>query len=483
MTLHHPEITRVALIFRPLSVPLSTAARLIGYTDNVVGALRYGEAFTARWLPSSAGWSEYLILWLIAAARQLWTNLSRIKSLLGSQIKEYLVSPIQISVVSWISVHFRPSTARQREDKAANDDSTLEQKSLIWLANQLPMSADSDLRLDLLFTGVLDTLLESMHSSFALAAPWLSIFEPLSGRFLWQILDSNLPEENYRHVGILVGCIEKLKAKGKITHSSNYELSPGSREYWSQCCFSAEALKNTRMTSSENMSFLLARDVPVPSVDSMNELKATVELIKWRNQADPKVDVWIEIILRRSLYSNKYMKSCMKSFKSFVSIHRTVQGGKLWLSAQEAEKRCQQVLDVIKVADYLIMQGGWKLHSDLIWLICEDMKQPDQEWPCLPDCPKEASERVAEIQDPCLALIAAYTCGFPMSNKAGMTKAYSERYRHSLLFVQNLLCRELLLEDTEDMWQLRAAVIGDNSEFVQELCKTVLQDPKNLVCS
>jgi Family of unknown function (DUF6535) len=238
-----------------------------------------------------------------------------------------------IAVLQWIKKHFLPGrTSRYREDKAAEQDPSVASDALAWLAQQLPISADSHERLLLCASGIPALSTEYPPSPLFHDAPWLAILELLSEHFLRQILEPGCTEKDYEGVGILLHCINIPLIRSQVVPDASYIQDPANFDYWSQRCLVADDTLNLRARFQAPMAFLLARDMPVPSLSSKYELEATWKLIRWRNSISvtgewPNLtvrsdNIWPDIFGDMGRYSPEFFESCLRHFVPWTTIHR-----------------------------------------------------------------------------------------------------------------------------------------------------------------
>ena len=367
---------------------------------------------------------------------------------------------LSATIFTWIKTHVLPNkTSRAREDAAAKTDTDLEQQALIWLAHQLPITADSSHRLGLLITEVLRIPLEAPGPEESIQNPWVPILESFSGQYMHRILKPTLPEDNYEDIGAFLHFIERHNIRNRLAFSTKYITDTSNQEYWSQCCFSMTDIVSSRLTSLERMSLLLTRDVPLPSIDSDVELRTTIRLIKWRNLTGPKSpSVWIDIFTQPGLYSAEYLVSCLQSFKLLIS-----RGGRdvlssLWPPEKEARDRSQQVARIFEVANYLLQKDdSVAFHHDLVALLCMNMSQQYHQCPLSPQSPDDIRNRIANIGDPCLERLVLVVWGVPITRNVMIPRAYTEKYKGSISEVRDILYHNTLSEDSEALWHARAA--------------------------
>jgi hypothetical protein len=238
------------------------------------------------------------------------------------------------AVLQWINKHLLPErTFRYREDNAAKQDPSVASDALAWLARQLPISADSYERLLLCISGIPALSQENPPSPHFLNAPWLAILDVLSKHFLHQILDPASTEKDYQGVGILLQCIDSPFIRSTVVPAASYCQNPSERGYWSQCRLEKDGMLYFGNTGRTPVTFLLARDVPVPSPGSKYESEATWKLIRWRNSisiAGSRInrgvrsdDIWPEIFSDIGRYSPEYFESCLRHFRVWTSMVRS----------------------------------------------------------------------------------------------------------------------------------------------------------------
>jgi Family of unknown function (DUF6535) len=235
------------------------------------------------------------------------------------------------AAIQWIKKHFLPGHAsRYREDQAAEQEPSAASDALAWLAYQLPLSAESHERLLLWIGGI--TALSTGGSLFPrfYDSPWLAILEVLSERFIRQILDTASLEKDYQGVGMLLHCINSPVIRSKVVPDASYIRDSTRREYWGQCCLVEDGTLDLGGIRQVPMSFLLARDVPVPSLHSTYELEATWKLIRWRNsirfagewpyQHLLSGNIWPEVFSDIGRYSPEFFESCLCHFQVWSTI-------------------------------------------------------------------------------------------------------------------------------------------------------------------
>jgi hypothetical protein len=225
------------------------------------------------------------------------------------------------ATIHWIKIHILPrTTSRQREDEVAKRDPQLGQHALAWLAQQLNISLDSHRRLLLLLREVTTLSSADTLSSSFLQVPWPEILDSLGWHYMQKILEGALAEEDYDAVGVLLRCSRVPQIEAKISPGPGYTTDPSKFDYWAQSCFSLPIHTKIHPSLSENITFLLARDVPTPSLGSRSELETTTKLIRWRNSAGLKDnDIWLDIFSSIKTFSSRYFESCLRCFESVVT--------------------------------------------------------------------------------------------------------------------------------------------------------------------
>jgi Family of unknown function (DUF6535) len=237
------------------------------------------------------------------------------------------------AAMQWIAKHFLPGrTSRYREDQAAEQDPSVASDALAWLAQQLPISADSHERLLLCISGILGLSTENPPSPRFYTTPWLTILNFLSKHFMTQIIDRNSSNHDYQGVGILMQCIDSPFIRSNVVPDVSYIRNPREAEYWGQCCLVKDGTLHLGTMRQVPMAFLLARDVPVPSPGSKHELEATWKLIKWRNSISVTglrfnrklrtYDIWPEIFGDIGGYSPEFFEACLCHFRVWTTIPR-----------------------------------------------------------------------------------------------------------------------------------------------------------------
>ena len=363
-------------------------------------------------------------------------------------------------IYTWFKKNVIPNkTSREREDIAAKFDIGLEPQALIWLASQLPVTVDSRHRLGLLLNQLLATPMETSISPEPVDDPWLSILESFSGEYMRRILGPAIPEDKYEDIGALLHCIKRISTQNGLKFSPLYETDPQYSSYWTQCCFTVKELASSTLASSENMSLLLTRDVPLPSINSEVELKTSVKLIKWRNFVDGRgPNIWIDIFAQRNLYSVDYLESCLQSFKSFISSGGYSATKTLRLQDNEAEERGPKIVQIFEVADYLLQRDkDASFHQGLISFLCMNIKAYRGRWSLLRQPPEDVWQRIINTYDPCLALLAVRAWGLPVVSDIPISGVYAKAYKISISKVRDILYSNLSLSDSEALWRARAA--------------------------
>ena len=385
-------------------------------------------------------------------------------------------------------VRFELRIARVREQKAPDLNPVLKEEALGWLANQLPVSADSHRRLFLLIAGVDSLPPGTKYPKSFFQAPWVSILESLGLVYMRKIFEGASEDNEYEVVGPLLRTISLPEIKEKISPGKSYQKDPSTATYWTQCCF--EGTKITSFPGGMNMSFLLGRDVPAPSAGNTDELGMTIKLIKWRNSAGPKdVVLWTEIFSDSDHYSAQYLKQCIDHFAKVTRICRlqpdTISGLNVsWTMDQSMESRRDQVIDVLRAFNKCIdMDRNPEFHCDLVHIICRDLGQSGQHvWPRSATCPADIQKRLANIKDPLFAVIGTYVSGTTLPSMDSITTAYFEKYRESLSIVQSLLYTTLLSTDPPVIWHLRAAVWCEHTcQSMTTILDQALKFPEQLV--
>jgi hypothetical protein len=191
------------------------------------------------------------------------------------------------------------------------------------------LSTDSHERLFLWVNGVTALFTENPPSPRFYDAPWLAILDLLSEHFLRQILDPGSMEKDYEGVGILLHCINTPSIRSKVVPDASYSRDPEEAHYWGQCCLVVDGNMNLEAIRHAPVAFLLARDMPVPSLGSKFELEATWKLIRWRNsisitrewQVHSK-SIWPDIFSDIGRYSPEFFESCLRHFGLWTTIPR-----------------------------------------------------------------------------------------------------------------------------------------------------------------
>jgi hypothetical protein len=236
-----------------------------------------------------------------------------------------------IAVLQWIKKHILPErTSRYREDKAAEQDPSVASDALAWLAQQLPISADSQERLLLCVSGIPALPTKNPPSPLFHDGPWLAILDFLSEHFLRQILEPRSTDKDYEGVGILLHCINMPFIRGKVVRDASYIQNPGNLDYWIHGCLVVNGTLDLGARGQAPMAFMLARDMPVPSLGSKYELEATWKLIRWRNSisvtrkwALRSDNIWPDIFSDIGRYSPEFFESCLRHFGLWTAMHRS----------------------------------------------------------------------------------------------------------------------------------------------------------------
>jgi len=182
----------------------------------------------------------------------------------------------------WVKVQWQsftrtsPSTILRTRDEMAINDPQLNQQLVTWLAQQLPITTDSNPRFLLLFNYAFGGL----PKSHLLPVPTLN---SLGGEYMKKILEDMLTEGDYEVIYALIHYNRTPVVEGHVRPSTEYVDDPSTDEYWRQYRFRAWSISSSPAKSHKNMAFLLARDVPLPSAASKSEMMTTIELIRWRN--------------------------------------------------------------------------------------------------------------------------------------------------------------------------------------------------------
>jgi hypothetical protein len=234
--------------------------------------------------------------------------------------------PLVEAISNRIKAHLlNDGASRNREDETAKQDPVLEQEALAWLAQQLPISDDAHERLLLCVSGIPALSTTNPPSPRFHNAPWLTILEVLSECFMRQIFETTSSEMNYRGVGILLLCINSPFIRNRVVPAEKSSLNPRDRHYWGPWHFEDE--KNPRLgeIGDTNMTFLLGRDIPVPSLGSKYELETTWKLIRWCNSTKAEVwhvyelcgaSTWPDVFGDIRRYSPEFLESCLISKSS-----------------------------------------------------------------------------------------------------------------------------------------------------------------------
>jgi hypothetical protein len=150
-----------------------------------------------------------------------------------------------------------------------------------------------------------------------------------------RILYGTLLKEDYEAIGVLIRWIQIPEIASAISPSETYEGNALTDQFWNQHCFEVTGQVKSQLTSTENMAFLLARDVPVPSPGSKLELESTIKLIRWRNEAGPKqAGIWIDIFRYTDQYSSRYLESCLQCFELVMKSYEHSLHRALWPSGR-----------------------------------------------------------------------------------------------------------------------------------------------------
>jgi hypothetical protein len=235
----------------------------------------------------------------------------------------WLMQAIRISTIpDWVRTrHVLSPMSYRREDRAVERIETLGRDALIWLANQVSISQDSNWRL-LLLVGELACLkVEHLPSFDSTEALWYLIFDLLGWRYLTRgpgaIIDV---EERRRGMEILQRCYKLPVIQHLVDPEEREELTYGDHHaYWAQYCEAADDAQWMMNHNRPNHLFLLLRDVPSPSQFFAREIEVTSRLSQWRNQQLKEPHVWNEVLSDTSSLPSKFFSACVTTFGNYCS--------------------------------------------------------------------------------------------------------------------------------------------------------------------
>jgi hypothetical protein len=376
---------------------------------------------------------------------------------------------------------------RQLEDKTAESDPSFTVQALNWLASQLVVSEDSHHSLLIVLSEVSQHCSSPSLSSSTFEEPWWEIFHFLGWHYIRLVINGTLSVDDYETVGTLVRCANVPAIRRRITPEANHERDPTVATYWNQYSFEESDLVMYQETLSANMTFILARTVPVPSVGSKYELERTIQLIKWRNSAGRKgIAIWKQIVDHSDLYTSEYLESCAQCFAEVIQIFAKKEEAllsftSLWIDAQTEEATHNQLAEMLEVFEkYIKIDGSPKFHRALIRLVCQEMERIGLSSPNSSAWSESLTKRLANIHDPCLAVLGGYACGTAVSVEGGMSRHYTKKYPDSIKTVQSFAYQNLSLSDPSSLWQLRAAVMQGGT--LRSMYRDALLIPEKLVC-
>lgn len=157
--------------------------------------------------------------------------------------------------VKWIKDHLIPrDTASQREERVANEEKSLREQTLSWLAQQLPISVDSHRRLLLLVGDLAEHASKNDLSRQFFDGPWWWILDFLGWHYLRKIIDGTLSEDDKEEVRLLVKCSQIPQIKEKILAVDKPKPESSSTSYGTWYDSSL---------SNRNGALLLTGDVPL----------------------------------------------------------------------------------------------------------------------------------------------------------------------------------------------------------------------------
>ena len=369
----------------------------------------------------------------------------------------------------WVYKHLLPhTTLRQLEDKAAEDDPSFTKEALNWVAQQLIISEDSHRRFLLILNDVSKYSSTESFSEDFFEGPWWAIFHYLGWQYRRRVFSGKLSPEDAEVVGTLVRCANVPAIQKQITPTPgpNYETDPGMATYWNQFYFDESESKVYPETLPVNMTFLLTRDVPIPSAHSKQELETTIKLIKWRNAEGLKdITIWKNVIDSLEFHTPEYHRSCIHLFARLTRIFRERRQTEssftsLWIASQSRTAIRNQIVEtILAFEDFMGVTDDSTVHELFIHLVCGELKRTGYELPSLSSWPEPLVQQVAGIHDPCLAVLAGYVRGVSVSVGVEMNRRYIDKYEYSIKAVRDFLCGGMTpTNPSSALWQLRAEV-------------------------
>ncbi|KIM22651.1 hypothetical protein M408DRAFT_322715, partial [Serendipita vermifera MAFF 305830] len=222
--------------------------------------------------------------------------------------------------------HLTSPTFPQREDQAIQQsDPWIRQEALLWLGSHLSISSDSRKRIFLLLDEILNLPSKQLSSPRLCTMPWWEILDTMGQHYLEKILDDRflegshviLKDEDYQAIHILSRCCNLPVIQAVIwpNHWPNKATDRHAEKWYLR----VDIDQFTRL--KDNYAFLLLRDIPFARAYSILEVKASVQLIRWRsfNLFPGKIldeGVWQSVFEQSPQFSSEYFDACVHCFRT-----------------------------------------------------------------------------------------------------------------------------------------------------------------------
>jgi len=170
------------------------------------------------------------------------------------------------------------------------------------------MSQESYGRWILLIAEILHWSPEQLESTGFLSGHWMKNLEAIAQYYYQNSRTLHHTAENCRNVAILVLVSNVKQIREEIVEPTCHQQDRSTPEYWSQYCLPS-ASTHPQLGDLPHPLFLLARDLPVPSLGLPSELDTTFELFKWRNSLDKGFNIWQDVLKPANTYSPLFLRN------------------------------------------------------------------------------------------------------------------------------------------------------------------------------
>ena len=307
----------VGLFFLGLIVWMWDVQPIVAYViigGAALAALFYFSSTIIAVFFVSAPFRTPLSRWIYTIGRLSLPPLAWTSSHLGARL-----------ISKWMYSKYHAYTlVNKRVDRAVESDSSLSEDALIWLAGQVSISSDSHKRLLLLVSEIPVLSEAGLLTSKFTPRTWSTIFDLLGGHYLRSLNKHHHTSDHVLGMSVLTRCAKTPEIAQIIQPKleSHYNTNVALSYYWEQYCITLDGtVVNQDLTMvTPNALFLLTRDLPTPSPNSLAEIEAVLQLAKWRNSKRKPPEVWQHVFRRAEDYSSGFLDSCINLFRQYAVV-------------------------------------------------------------------------------------------------------------------------------------------------------------------